>query len=50
MSDMNLLLFGVIVFGLMLTGMVLTVIEFRRLSNEDKSRVDRQSDNQPGPP
>ena len=44
MSDMNLLLFGIIVFGLMLIGMVLTVAEFRRLSNDDKSGIDTQPD------
>jgi hypothetical protein len=37
MSDMNLLLFGIVVFGLMLTGAVLTVMEFRALSKDDKS-------------
>ena len=36
MSDMNLLLFGVVVFGLMLIGVVLTVVEFRRLTNDEK--------------
>ena len=44
MSDMNLLLFGVVVFGLMLIGVLFTVVEFRHLSNEDTSG----SDTQPG--
>ena len=44
MSDMNLLLFGIVVFGLMLIGMVLTVAEFRRISNDDKSGSDTQPD------
>ena len=44
MSDMNLLLFGIVVFGLMLIGMVLTVTEFRRISDDDKSGSDTQPD------
>jgi hypothetical protein len=40
MSDMNLLLFGIVVFGLMLVGMGLTVAEFRRISNEDDAGAD----------
>lgn len=43
MSDMNLLLFGVVVFGLMLIGVVLTVVEFRRLTNDEKSRSEEKS-------
>lgn len=43
MSDMNLLLFGVVVFGLMLIGVVLTVVEFRRLANDEKSRSEEKS-------
>ena len=42
MSDMNLLLFGIVVFGLMLIGVVFTVAEFRHLSNEDTSGFDTQ--------
>ena len=45
MSDMNLLLFGIVVFGLMFIGMVLTVAEFRRISNNDTSGSDTQPDN-----
>ena len=37
MSDVGLLVFGVVVFGLMLCGMVMTIAEFRRLSKEDSS-------------
>jgi len=39
MTDMNLLLFGIVVFGLMLTGMVLTITEFRQISNDDSSEA-----------
>ena len=46
MSDMNLLLFGIVVFGLMLIGMVLTVTEFRRISNDDTSGSATQHDSQ----
>jgi len=42
MSDMNLLLFGIVVFGLMLIGVLFTVAEFRHLSNEDTSGFDTQ--------
>jgi hypothetical protein len=44
MSDMNLLLFGIVVFGLMVIGMGFTVAEFRRLSTEEKSGIEAQSD------
>ena len=44
MSDMNLLLFGIVVFGLMLIGMVLTVAEFRRISNDDTTGPDAKPD------
>ena len=44
MSDMNLLLFGIVVFGLMLVGMLLTVAEFRSISKKDTSGLDTQSD------
>jgi len=44
MSDMNLLLLGIIVFGLMVIGMGFTVAEFRRLSRDEKSGFDTQSD------
>jgi len=37
MSNMTLLLFGVVVFGLMIVGMVLTLLEFRKISNDDSS-------------
>jgi hypothetical protein len=43
MSDMNLLLFGVVVFGLMLIGVVMTIVEFRRLANEDQSGSETDS-------
>ena len=39
MTDMNLLLFGIVVFGLMLTGMVLTITEFRQISNDESSET-----------
>ena len=42
MSELNLLLIGIVVFGLMLIGVGLTVAEFRRLSNEDTSGIDAQ--------
>jgi len=45
MSDMNLLLFGIVVFGLMVVGMVLTVAEFRSISKDDTSGLDTKSDN-----
>lgn len=44
MSDMNLLIFGIVVFGLMLIGMVLTVAEFRSISNDDMSGPDAKPD------
>ena len=37
MSNMTLLLFGVVVFGLMIVGMVLTLLEFRKISKDDSS-------------
>jgi len=45
MSDLNLLLFGIVVFGLMLTGVVMTVLEFRQLSKENPPRVDQKPSN-----
>jgi len=44
MSDMNLLLFGIVVFGLMLAGVVMTVVEFRQLSSDKASGLDPRSD------
>jgi len=44
MSDMNLLLIGVVVFGLMLIGMVLTVAEFRSISNDDTTGPNSKPD------
>lgn len=44
MSDMNLLLFGIVVFGLMIIAMVLTVAEFRSLTNDDSSGSATQND------
>jgi hypothetical protein len=44
MSDMNLLLFGIVVFGLMLVGVVLTLAEFRQISNDDMSGLGPQPD------
>jgi len=38
MTDMNILLFGIVVFGLMLVGVVLTVLEFRQISSDNKTR------------
>jgi hypothetical protein len=43
MSDMYLLLFGIVVFGLMLIGMVFTVAEFRRISDDDTSGLDTKA-------
>jgi hypothetical protein len=43
MSDMSLLIFGIVVFGLMLTGAVLTVIEFHQLSDKGAAEADSQS-------
>ena len=44
MSDLNLLLFGIVVFGLMLIGMVLTVAEFRSISNNETTGPDAKPD------
>lgn len=38
MTDMNILVTGVIVFGLMFVGLVLTVLEFQQISKADKAR------------
>ena len=35
MSDMNILIFGIVVFGLMLIGVILTVVEFRQISADN---------------
>jgi hypothetical protein len=43
MSDMSLLIFGIVVFGLMLTGAVLTVIEFHQLSDKGATEADSHS-------
>lgn len=40
MTDMSILIFGVVVFGLMLVGIYLTVIEFRQLSAENEAESD----------
>lgn len=45
MSDTGLLILGIVVFGLMATGMVLTVIEFKRLSEEDQAKSTEDSSN-----
>lgn len=44
MSDMELLIFGVVVFGLMLTGAVMTIMEFSQLSDREAANVDSKSD------
>jgi len=44
MTDMNLLILGVVVFGLMLTGAVMTVMEFRQLSQEEQAGADSSPD------
>ena len=46
MSDMTLLIFGIVVFSLMLAGAVMTVVEFRQLSEENPSGVEQK----PGKP
>ena len=38
MTDMNILVVGIVVFGLMFVGLILTVIEFRQISNDNKAR------------
>jgi hypothetical protein len=38
MTDMNILLFGIVVFGLMLVGVLLTVLEFRQISADNTTR------------
>ena len=43
MTDMNILVAGIIVFGLMLVGMILTVVEFRRISLEETNRSDSET-------
>lgn len=45
MSDLSLLIFGIVVFGLMLTGVVMTILEFRQLSRENPPGVDQGPDN-----
>jgi hypothetical protein len=43
MTDMNILIIGVIVFGLMFVGLVLTVLEFRQLSDDNIAECDSKS-------
>ena len=38
MTDMNILVVGIIVFGLMFVGLILTVFEFRQISNDMKAK------------
>ena len=38
MTDMNILVFGLVVFGLMLIGVILTVVEFRQISADNAAR------------
>lgn len=40
MTDMNILVFGVVVFGLMLIGAVLTILEFRQISADKTDESD----------
>ena len=37
MTDMSILIFGIVVFGLMLIGVFLTVMEFHQLSADDEA-------------
>ena len=43
MTDLNILVIGVIVFGLMFVGLVLTVLEFRQLSDDKIAECDSES-------
>jgi len=43
MTDMNILVFGIVVFGLMLVGMVLTVVEFGRISPDKTAESDSKT-------
>ena len=43
MTDMNILVIGIIVFGLMFVGLVLTVLEFRQLSDDNIAECDSES-------
>jgi hypothetical protein len=40
MTDMNILVTGIVVFGLMFVGLILTVLEFQQISKADESRSD----------
>ena len=44
MSDVNLMIFGIVVFGLMLTGAVLTVLEFRQISDQGAAKAGSEPD------
>jgi len=43
MTDINILVVGIVVFGLMLVGMVLTVVEFRRISPDNTAERDSKT-------
>ena len=44
MTDMNILVVGIVVFGLMSVGLVLTVLEFRQISEDNKAVRERDSE------
>ena len=43
MTDMNILVIGIIVFGLMFVGLVLTVLEFRQMSEDNIAECDSET-------
>ena len=43
MNDLSLLIIGTVVFGLMFIGMVLTVVEFRRIYEDEQAKSDADS-------
>ena len=40
MTDMNILITGIVVFSLMFVGLILTVLEFQQISGSDKTGSD----------
>lgn len=40
MTDMNILITGIVVFSLMFVGLILTVLEFQRISKADEAPSD----------
>lgn len=43
MTDMNILVVGIVVFGLMSVGLVMTVLEFRQISEDNDAERGRDS-------